>query len=100
MRLVRCPLSHVPGLAGASMNPALVKLTALIAASGFLITALQANAAVPAPGAVAAARTPAEHEAIAKAYESEAKSLERLAAMHKSLGQTYGQPGGKPWQRG
>jgi hypothetical protein len=57
-----------------------------------------AVADVPDPATIAAAKSPADHEAIAKAYEEEATSLEKLAAMHKNLGETYGQPGGKPWQ--
>jgi hypothetical protein len=28
----------------------------------------------------------------------EAAALEKKAKMHKNLSQTYGQPGGKPWQ--
>jgi hypothetical protein len=50
------------------------------------------------PAKIEAAKTPAEHEAIAKAYEAQAVSMEKMAAMHKNLGETYGQPGGKPWQ--
>ncbi len=61
---------------------------------------LTASADVPDPAKIGAAKTPADHEAIAKAYEEEAASLEKLAARHKDLGQTYGQPGGKPWQAG
>jgi hypothetical protein len=57
-----------------------------------------ATAGVPDPATIAAAKTPADHEAIAKAYDEEAASLEKLAARHKDLGETYGQPGGKPWQ--
>ena len=61
---------------------------------------LSATAAVPTAAQIAAAKTPADHEALAKAYEVEAKALEKMAARHKDLGQTYGQPGGKPWQAG
>jgi hypothetical protein len=53
---------------------------------------------VPDPAKIAAAKTPADHEAIAKSYEDEAASLEKMAEMHKNLGDTYAQPGGKPWQ--
>ena len=59
---------------------------------------LPAGAAVPDPTTIAAAKTPADHEAIAKAYEDEAASLDKMAEMHKNLADTYGQPGGKPWQ--
>ena len=69
-----------------------------IMALGLSLGALSAMAAVPTPAQITAAKTPAEHEALAKAYEAEAKSLEKMAARHKDLGQTYGQPGGKPWQ--
>jgi hypothetical protein len=50
------------------------------------------------PGRIAAAKTPAEHEAVAKAYDAEALSFEKKAAMHKNLTETYGAPGGKPFQ--
>ena len=52
------------------------------------------------PAKIAAAKTPADHEAIAKAYEAEALKIEKMAEMHKNLGQAYGAPGGKPWQVG
>jgi hypothetical protein len=71
-----------------------------IAALGLSFGALSAIADVPDASTIAAAKTPADHEAIAKAYESEADSLEKMAAKHKDLGSTYGQPGGKPWQAG
>jgi hypothetical protein len=70
---------------------------AVFALSGGILTA---SADVPDPAKIAAVKTPADHEAIAKAYEEEAASLEKLAARHKDLGETYGQPGGKPWQTG
>ncbi len=80
-----------------------MKRSALMLSVGVAAFALSggispANAAVPDAATIAAAKTPADHEAIAKAYEDEAASLEKLAARHKDLGQTYGQPGGKPWQ--
>jgi hypothetical protein len=71
-----------------------------IAALGLSFAAFSAIADIPDPATIAAAKTPADHEAIAKAYESEAASLEKMASMHKSLGATYAQPGGKPWQAG
>src|SRR5689334_3563697 len=53
-------------------------------------------AAPPEAVTITAARTAADHEAIAQAYESEAASLEKMAAMHKNLGDTYAsQAGGK-----
>jgi hypothetical protein len=50
------------------------------------------------PAWVGAAKTAADHEAIAKAYDAEALGFEKKAAMHKNLAETYGAPGGKPWQ--
>ncbi len=66
------------------------------AAWGLFLGTLSATAAVPTPAEISAAKTPAEHEAIARAFEAEAKALERMAAKHKDLGQTYStQAGGK-----
>jgi hypothetical protein len=59
-----------------------------------------AGSAALDPAKIEAAKTPADHEAIAKAYEAEALSIEKMAEMHKNLAQTYGQRGGKPWQAG
>jgi hypothetical protein len=78
------------------MKPSILMLS--ITALGLSLGTLSATAAVPTAAQIAAAKTPADHEALAKAYESEAKALEKMAARHKDLGQTYGQPGGKPWQ--
>ena len=59
---------------------------------------IPAIADVPDAVTVTAAKTPADHEALAKAYESEAASLEKMGAMHKNLGATYTtQGGGKAW---
>ncbi len=60
--------------------------------------AAPAGAAAPSPAALAAATTPADHEAIAKAYLSEARSLEKLALVHRNLAKIYSEPGGKPWE--
>lgn len=66
-------------------------------AIGLAFAALTANAAPPDAVTVTAARTAADHEAIAKAYEDEAASFEKMAAMHKNLAETYStQAGGKP----
>jgi hypothetical protein len=59
-----------------------------------------AGSAALDPAKIEAAKPPADHEAIAKAYEAEALSIEKMAEMHKNLAQTYAQPGGKPWQAG
>jgi hypothetical protein len=61
---------------------------------------IPAVAGIPDSATIAAAKSPADHEAIAKAYEADATSLEKMAAMHKNNGETYAQPGGKPWQAG
>jgi hypothetical protein len=67
-----------------------------IVALGLTFTALSANAAPPAPATIAAAKTASDHEALAKVYEEEAVSLEKMASLHKNLGDTYSsQAGGK-----
>jgi len=78
------------------MKRSVMKLSAGIAVMGLAGSISPAIAAVPDPATISAAKTPADHEAIAKAYEDEAASLEKLAARHKDLGDTYGAPGGKP----
>lgn len=60
--------------------------------------AVPAAAAVPSPATLAAAKTPADHQAIAQEYLSEAKSLEKLAIVHGELARIYSAPGGKPWE--
>ena len=82
------------------MKRSVMMLSAGIAAFGLSGGILPASAGVPDPATISAAKTPADHEAIAKAYEEEAASLDKLAARHKDLGETYSQPGGKPWQAG
>jgi len=63
-----------------------------------LACGIPAIADMPDVVTISAAKTPADHEAIAKAYESEAVSLEKMAVMHKNLGETYSsQAGGKAW---
>lgn len=81
------------------MKRAVAMLSASITAVG-VSCGIPAIADVPNPATIAAAKSPSDHEAIAKAYEDEATSLEKLAAMHKNLGDTYAQPGGKPSQIG
>jgi hypothetical protein len=44
---------------------------------------------------IEAARTPADHEAIARGYEEEATSLERKAAAHEAMARIY-RGGGAP----
>jgi hypothetical protein len=79
------------------MNKSVAMLSVGIIVVG-LSCGIQANADVPDPVTITAAKTPADHEAIAKSYESEAASLEKMAALHRSLGETYTtQGGGKMW---
>lgn len=44
---------------------------------------------------IAAAKTPADHEAIAKAYDTEAAEADKKAAAHESMAKTY-RLGGSP----
>lgn len=80
------------------MKRSVVMLSVGLAALGLSCGAWASKANALDPATIAAAKTPAQHEAIAKAYEAEATELEKKAEMHKNLAQTYGQPGGKPWQ--
>ena len=45
---------------------------------------------------VAAAKTPADHEAIAKAYDAEAAAAEAKAKAHEGMARTYRAGGGTP----
>jgi hypothetical protein len=76
------------------MKSSIKVLSAGIAAAGLALGAFSASAAVPEPATVAAAKTSADHEAIAKSYEEEAAALDKLAATHSSLGETYSKQGG------
>ena len=75
-------------------------LSAAVMATGLMAGAANVRAADLDPATIAAAKTPAQHEAIAKAFEDEAAKLEREADKHKDVSQTYAQPGGKPWMKG
>lgn len=44
---------------------------------------------VVTPAQISAAKTPADHEAIAKAYDAEAASLEAKAAQHEQMAKAY-----------
>lgn len=46
---------------------------------------------------IEAAKTPAEHEAIAKTFEDEAASLTKKSQMHGEMAKTFSAPGGKPY---
>lgn len=43
---------------------------------------------------IAAARTPADHEAIAKAYDADAAAAEDMASKHQAMGRAYRSAGG------
>ena len=45
---------------------------------------------------IAAAKTPADHEAIAKAYDAEAAAAEAKAKAHEGMARTYRTGGGTP----
>ena len=52
---------------------------------------------LPDPAAIEAAKTPEDQAALADACEAEAVTLHKMAELHKSMAETYAQPGGKPW---
>lgn len=81
------------------MNRTVKMLSAGIGVMGIALGAWSVRAAVPDPATIAAASSAADHEAIAKSYDAEAASLEKLAAVHENLARTYSQAGGKPWER-
>ena len=59
-----------------------------------LVTPLPA-AADMTEAQIAAARTPAEHEAIAKAYEADAATADAKAKEHEAMARTYRSAGGQ-----
>jgi hypothetical protein len=68
-----------------------------------LATTLTLLLAVPGPATadvteaqIAAAKTPADHEAIAKAYEAEAAAADAKAKAHETMARTYRAGGGAP----
>lgn len=77
--------------------------TILTAGFAALVLATSAAYAEPAPfvsqAAVAAAKTPAEHEALAKAYDEEAASLTQKAEVHATMAKDNGDPGMKGPQK-
>ncbi len=80
------------------MKPLVVMLSASLAVLALAGGAWAGDARGIEPSWIGAAKTAADHEAIAKSYEAEAMGFEKKAAMHKNLAETYGVPGGKPWQ--
>ena len=63
---------------------------ALIAAIGLALAAPQAVLAQPTDAEIEKAKTPADHEAIAKSYDAEAKALQEKAEIHKNQAKHYG----------
>ncbi len=54
-----------------------------------------AQAADVTEAQIAAARTPADHEAIAAAYDAEAKAADEMAVNHESMAKAYKSAGAK-----
>ena len=69
-------------------------LTALVFTMSPVIYAAPESGPVPA-AQIEAAKTPAEHEAVAKIFEDEAASLTKKSEMHDDIAKTNGVPGGK-----
>lgn len=57
-----------------------------------------AQAADVTEAQIAAARTPADHEAIAAKYDAEAKAADEMAANHESMAKAYKAAGAKGTQ--
>lgn len=77
-------------------------LFALLFAAASLLAVAPAQAGDGADGPavsaarIEAARTPADHEAIARSYDEEAAGLERKAQAHEAMARTYRSGGGTP----
>ena len=83
------------------MRSSILLLSAVVAAAAGLFGMPGAIAAPTLdPVAIKAAKTPADHEAIARAYQEEATNLEKEAAWHKELAESYAAPGGEAWMAG
>jgi hypothetical protein len=75
------------------MKPLVIMMSASLAALVLCGGASAGEARRLEPAWVGAAKTAADHEAVAKAYDAEALGFEKKAAMHKNLAETYGAPG-------
>jgi hypothetical protein len=78
-------------------------ITMLSAVAMALVLAGGASAATGGsvtPAQIAAAKTPAEHEAIAKQYDAEAAAAEAQAKEHEMMVQTYEVAAGNPKNAG
>jgi hypothetical protein len=71
----------------------LARMLSVAALGVALCTGAQAGDAVVTPAQIAAAKTPADHEAIAVAYEQEATSLETKAKEHDAMAKAYSSGG-------
>ena len=80
------------------MKRPVTMLLGALAVVGMASGAVPARAAIPSPATLAAAKTPADHEAIAEDYLPEARSLEKLALVHRDLAKIDAESGGKPWE--
>lgn len=77
------------------MNRLVTMLSAGVAAVMLSGSAWAAGAATVTPAQIEAAKTTADHEAIAAAYDKEAAAADAKAAAHESMAKTY-QAGGSP----
>ena len=77
------------------MNRLITILSAGVAAVMLSGSAWAGGEAAVTPAQIEAAKTPADHEAIAKAYEAEAAAADAKAAAHEAMARTY-QAGGSP----
>lgn len=64
-------------------------ITAAVAVFALSTTVSTAASTSIEPAQISAAKTAADHEAIAKAYEDEAAELDRKVKMHEQLTDTY-----------
>lgn len=77
------------------MNRLVTLLSAGVAAVMLSGSAWAADAAMVTPAQIEAAKTPADHEAIAAAYDKEAARLDNMAKEHEQMAQAYRSAGTK-----
>ncbi len=82
------------------MNRTSILAAVALATAAFF--ACDASAATPParefdPVAITAAKTKADHEAIAAAYDAEAAAADRKIKLHEAMLSRYQTPGGKPY---
>ena len=75
--------------------------SSLLALAAFALLAFDATAAAPPAGTldpvtITAAKTRADHEAVAAAYDAEAAAAQRMAQMHEEMAVKYRDFGTKP----